>query len=151
LQTGHVPSRQQVCDWHADSSCGSIVHLSRERIAPRDLEPNLSQTLLLVSFISKLAIFICKDSKRLKLSAQCSCAQGELSKIGSQILNRFTNSESVHKFWNTCAKGLKKKQAHEKDHDDEPFVKNETTDKRVPTSVNCRKPAARLSFKFSSS
>jgi len=38
-------SHSEVCDWHADSSRRSIVQLSRERINPRDLEPNLSQTL----------------------------------------------------------------------------------------------------------
>jgi len=32
-------------NWHADSSRRSIVHLSKERTAPRHLEPNLSQTL----------------------------------------------------------------------------------------------------------
>jgi len=57
-------SGQQVRNWHADSSRGSIVHLSGERIAPRDLEPNLSQTSHLFQFIPKLAIFICKQLKR---------------------------------------------------------------------------------------
>ena len=41
-------SHNKLHNWHADSSCGSVVHLSRERIAPRDLEPNLSQMLHLV-------------------------------------------------------------------------------------------------------
>jgi len=39
-----LPIGQQVCDWHADSSRRSIVHLSGERTAPRDLEPNVCQT-----------------------------------------------------------------------------------------------------------
>jgi len=38
------PIEWQVCNWHANSSCRSIIHLSRERFASRDLEPNLSQT-----------------------------------------------------------------------------------------------------------
>jgi len=60
----HCQSHSKACDWHADSSRGSIAQLSRERITPRDLEPNLSQTLHLVQFISKLTIFICKQLKR---------------------------------------------------------------------------------------
>ena len=36
------PIGQQACNWDADSSRGSTVHLSRERTALRDLEPNLS-------------------------------------------------------------------------------------------------------------
>ena len=51
-------------NWHANSSRGSVMHLSRERNAPRNLEPNLSQMLHSVQFISKLTIFICKQLKR---------------------------------------------------------------------------------------
>jgi len=36
-------SHNKLCNWHADSSRRSIVHLSRERTPPRDLELNLSQ------------------------------------------------------------------------------------------------------------
>ena len=57
-------SHSKVCDWCADCSLRSIVQLSRERIASRDLEPNLSQTLHSVWFISKLVIFIHKQLKR---------------------------------------------------------------------------------------
>jgi len=42
----------------------SVVLLNRERIAMRDLEPNLSQTLQLVSDHSVLMIFICKQLKK---------------------------------------------------------------------------------------
>ena len=38
-------SHDKLQNWHADSSRQSIVHLSRERTAPRDLKPNLSQIL----------------------------------------------------------------------------------------------------------
>jgi len=38
-------SHKKLHNWHADSSHRSIVHLSRERTTPRDLEPNLSQML----------------------------------------------------------------------------------------------------------
>jgi len=41
-------SHNKLFNWHADSSRRSIVQLSRERVTPRDLEPNLSQTLHLV-------------------------------------------------------------------------------------------------------
>ena len=41
-----------------------VVLLNRERIAMRDLEPNLSQTLHLVSDHSVLMIFICKQLKK---------------------------------------------------------------------------------------
>jgi len=51
-------------NWHADSSRRSIVQLNRERTAPRDLKPNLSQLLHLVQFFSELVIFICKQLKR---------------------------------------------------------------------------------------
>jgi len=57
-------SHNKLCNWHADSSRASVVHLSRERIAPRDLEPNLSQIVRLVWFISELTIFIYKQLKR---------------------------------------------------------------------------------------
>jgi len=43
--------------------CAQIVHLSGERTALRDLEPNLSQTLHQFLIISKLTIFICKQFK----------------------------------------------------------------------------------------
>jgi len=52
-------SHNKLHNRHADSSRGSIGHLSRERITPRDLESNLSQMLHLVKFI-----FICKQLKR---------------------------------------------------------------------------------------
>ena len=77
LQTGHVPIGWQVCDWHAHSSRRSIVHLSREMIAPMDLEPNLSQMAHSVWFISKLTIFIHKHWKGLQLSAQCNIKERE--------------------------------------------------------------------------
>jgi len=57
-------SHDKLHTWHADSSRRSIVHLSRERTAPRDLEPNLSQTSHSVQFISKLTISIHKQLKR---------------------------------------------------------------------------------------
>ena len=57
-------SHNKLCNWHADSSRRSIVERSRERIAPRDLEPNLSQMLHLVLVHSKLVIFIYKQLKR---------------------------------------------------------------------------------------
>jgi len=59
-ETSHDKPR----NWHADSSRRSVVHLIRERIAPRDLEPNLSQMSHLVQFISEPVIFICKQLKR---------------------------------------------------------------------------------------
>ena len=62
---------QQVHNWHASSLRGSVAHLSRERIAQRDLEPNLSQTLHSFqlhskahNFHLKLIIFICKQLKK---------------------------------------------------------------------------------------
>ena len=55
---------QQFCNWHANSSHRSIVQLSRERITPRDLESNLSQTSHLVLVHSEPVISICKQLKR---------------------------------------------------------------------------------------
>ena len=57
-------SHSKAYDWHADSSRRNIVERSRERITPRDLEPNLSQILHLVLVHSKLIIFIYKQLKR---------------------------------------------------------------------------------------
>jgi len=60
----HCQSHSKAYDWHADSSRGTIVERSGERIAPRDLEPNLSQMLHSVQFISNLVLFIYKQLKR---------------------------------------------------------------------------------------
>jgi len=43
LQKRHSQVNDILHNWHANSSRRSIVHLSRERNTPRDLEPNLSQ------------------------------------------------------------------------------------------------------------
>jgi len=57
-------SHQQTQWSHADSSRRSILDLSRETVAPRDLELSVSQMLRWFSFISMLVIFICKTLKR---------------------------------------------------------------------------------------
>jgi len=54
----------QFHETNADSSRRSVFQLSKERIAPRDLEPNLSQMLHSVLVHSELVIFICKQHKR---------------------------------------------------------------------------------------
>jgi len=46
VTNSHSQLNDALRNWHADSSPGSIVHLSRERTVPRDLKLNLSQTLL---------------------------------------------------------------------------------------------------------
>jgi len=43
LWRSHSQVNDILHNWHVDSSSGSIFHLNRERTAPRDLEPNLSQ------------------------------------------------------------------------------------------------------------
>jgi len=66
------PIERQVCNWHADSSRRSIVHISRERTAPTDLEPNLSQTSQ--SFLDhfwSLWFSFANNSKGLQLLAWC--------------------------------------------------------------------------------
>ena len=60
MTQSHVRTQQR----HADPSRGSKVYLSRERITPRDLEPNLSQMFCSVSVNSKHMIFIYKQLKR---------------------------------------------------------------------------------------
>jgi len=93
---GCETSHNKLCNWHADSSRRSIVHLSRERTAPRDLELNLSQTLHLVQFISELMIFIYKQLKRpvafsvvqesfVKLFSELCSNLGETFKLSSEL------------------------------------------------------------------
>jgi len=57
-------SRNKLHHWHADSSCGSIVHLSRERTVPRILSWTSLKCCIHFGFIPKLTIFICKQLKR---------------------------------------------------------------------------------------
>jgi len=59
-------SHDKMHNWHANSSRGSIIHLGRERIAPRDPEPNLSQMSHSFWLHSEAhnSVCICKQLKR---------------------------------------------------------------------------------------
>jgi len=57
-------SHNKLYNWHADSSCRSIVHLSRERTTPRISSWTFLKYYIHLSFILKLVIFIYKQLKR---------------------------------------------------------------------------------------